>query len=137
MSNKKLEVSQEFVLAAHKAACIDWKRKIEGQFPTLFAKNAPIDRLLDSFGRKVYGSFEAVASECGYYIVIPLPNANTDWTFAAFKYAKELIDKYEDCYIVHRGGICPIPEVWPGKGNHHENFLCVFVSERVSDKWKF
>jgi hypothetical protein len=32
----KLEVSEEFVREAHKAACVDWKLKIEEQFPDLF-----------------------------------------------------------------------------------------------------
>lgn len=33
---EKLSVSKEFVLAAHKAACDDWKSKIEKEFPGLF-----------------------------------------------------------------------------------------------------
>lgn len=33
-----LEVSPEFVKKAHRAACADWKKKIEKQFPSLFPK---------------------------------------------------------------------------------------------------
>lgn len=33
-----LEVSPEFVKEAHRAACADWKKKIEEQFPSLFPK---------------------------------------------------------------------------------------------------
>lgn len=33
----KMEVPKEFVLEAHKAACADWKKKIENQFPELFS----------------------------------------------------------------------------------------------------
>jgi len=33
---KKLETTKEFVMSAHQAACSDWKRKIEEEFPSLF-----------------------------------------------------------------------------------------------------
>jgi len=32
----RFEVSEEFILDAHDAACSDWRQKIEYQFPTLF-----------------------------------------------------------------------------------------------------
>lgn len=34
-----LTVSKEFVLEAHKAACSDWKKKLEEQFPDVFESN--------------------------------------------------------------------------------------------------
>lgn len=36
LSSEKTEVSVEFVRAAHKAACSEWKKKIEQEFPKLF-----------------------------------------------------------------------------------------------------
>lgn len=67
---KKLEVSEEFVKEAHRAACSTWKGKIEKEFPELFEgkvelgkwvkdKNGPlICVILDnefSFSMKGYG----------------------------------------------------------------------------------
>jgi len=34
----KIEISKEFVLEAHKAACSDWKKRIEKELPELFTK---------------------------------------------------------------------------------------------------
>jgi len=34
--SKKVEVSVDFVIQAHKAACQNWKQKIEKEFPSLF-----------------------------------------------------------------------------------------------------
>mgnify|MGYP003402259273 CR=1 FL=1 len=33
---KKIETTKRFVMSAHQAACQDWKRKIEEEFPSLF-----------------------------------------------------------------------------------------------------
>ena len=35
---KKFEVSEEFIKEAHSAACSDWKKKIEEQFPDAFER---------------------------------------------------------------------------------------------------
>lgn len=36
---EKIEISSQFVLEAHKAACSDWKARIEKELPDLFTKS--------------------------------------------------------------------------------------------------
>lgn len=45
---KTLEVSESFVRRAHSAACADWKREIEREFPGLFAKTYRIGQTFNN-----------------------------------------------------------------------------------------
>lgn len=47
--SKELKVSEEFVLEAYKVACTDWKKKLENQFPDVFANKNLIKEDLESF----------------------------------------------------------------------------------------
>ena len=49
-----------------------------------------VEKLHDSFGH--FERFGVKSSVSGQYILIPLPDANHDWTFAAWDYAKRLFN---------------------------------------------
>lgn len=36
------------------------------------------------------------------HILVPLPTANKEWTFAVFKYVMDFCKAYPRCYPVHR-----------------------------------
>ena len=46
---KKYEVSEEFIKAGHAAACSDWKKKIEDQFPEVFKVYAKLGARFSDF----------------------------------------------------------------------------------------
>ena len=39
---KKYKVSKGFIIEAHKAACSEWKQKLEKEFPKVFEKNIEV-----------------------------------------------------------------------------------------------
>lgn len=47
---RKFEVSEEFIRAGHKAACSEWKGKIEKQFPQLFEFS--LEKVLNDYSTK-------------------------------------------------------------------------------------
>jgi hypothetical protein len=58
-----------------------------------------LEAAVDLFGRKVYFKYE-VEIENGF-IKVPLPNANTEWTLAAFHWAEKFCKEYPTCYPKH------------------------------------
>lgn len=98
--SKSFEVEESFILAAHKAACSEWKLKIESKFPDAFAQK--MENIIKSVnGGVLKDSYGKVISVGNEYICVPLPNANTSWTFAAFDWVKQFCEKYPDSYPVH------------------------------------
>lgn len=64
LDNKDMEeykVDKQFILEAHKAACSDWKKKLEGKFPDLFPKTY---KMGDRFIRTLTGE-EHILSRVG------------------------------------------------------------------------
>lgn len=83
-----LSVNEEFVLEAHKAACSEWKEKIEEKFPALFSV-ATVIKDSKEYKHFINMSFgEKCLIQEGDYIFLRLPLSNTDWTFAAWDLAK-------------------------------------------------
>ena len=102
---KKLTVREEFLLEAHKAACADWKLKIEKEFPSLF--RSKLESYFESFGDIVYDSGSAayrakIVKDRGCdYVLVPLPNGNTKWTLTAWDYSKRFIENAPSWIIVN------------------------------------
>lgn len=95
--NEELTVSAEFVKEAHKAACDEWKKKIEDQFPSVFTDpSIELCKLIDSYPLFQKGICSDLRRECiyvmadsnEYYVVVSLPRANKEWTFAAFDFVR-------------------------------------------------
>jgi hypothetical protein len=87
MSSKKnvVEVDVEFFKEAYGAACREWKEKIQNEFPHLFKKRELKD-LLKLVKTSPYDSVFI----SGNYLVVRMPNCNTDWTFTNWQFIKEL-----------------------------------------------
>lgn len=97
-----MEISKSFILEAHKAACKDWKAKIEAEFPELFR-----DVLADEI--KQLPAYRKLSNTCTVEnqiritpnrISIGLPVSNRNWTLAAWELAKAICDTF-DFYPVH------------------------------------
>lgn len=90
-------VSKEFVREAHAAACVEWKEKIEAQFPTLFPKVFDNLKKLPEYQEFITYLADkndaVIISENGKIIKIKLPSANTEWTFKAWKLAIAICER--------------------------------------------
>jgi hypothetical protein len=79
-----MKVSEEFILEAHKAACSEWKTRIENEFPKLFANNVKVRKwymynndylvlftnLSDTYNAKGYGFITGVWDEFNDFAAI-------------------------------------------------------------------
>jgi hypothetical protein len=73
-------IDKQFILEAHKAACNEWKRKIETKFPSLFENTYSIgDRFMINGSTYILG--RAIATENGGS-EISLININTGNCFS-------------------------------------------------------
>jgi hypothetical protein len=138
-----VEVSVEFVKRAHKAACTDWKKNIENEFPHLFMNDTQliqkvVDKVLSDSGAKLYFihllarrgdiSIARIGGTCEYVVNVPLPSANTEWTFEVFEFVK----KFCDVYKIEN----PRHFVYPTHGMHKDllpsdnNFMQIKVAVR-------
>jgi hypothetical protein len=91
-------VDKEFILEAHRAACLEWEKKIEKKFPELFAKT-PIEVAIKKVGSEVFG--KPVTHE-GNLVKIPLPTANRAWSIDVFRYVQQFLSMYPNSCPVHR-----------------------------------
>lgn len=90
----QLTVSKEFVQEAHKAACEGWKKRIEKEFPDLWP-SLPV-KIHDLPEYKDLHDFLTIKrdiveiTEDEKFIRVKLPNANSSWTFKAWKLAEAI-----------------------------------------------
>lgn len=95
---KKFEVEEGFIREAYNAACKEWKEKLKEKFPEMFKSH--IEEAVLSVRRGiVYDRFDVKV--LSNFILIPLPNANTEWTISAFEWMKEFVEKYPHSYPIH------------------------------------
>lgn len=86
-----MEIRNEFILAAHKAACNTWKAKIEEQCPELFPTMNKKVQDLSTYERFLNVSNGAKSiSITPERIRIQLPTSNSKWSFAAWDLAKDI-----------------------------------------------
>lgn len=99
-------VDEVFIKEAHKAACPDWKRKLEEKFPDIFRITVEdIQKLTECklyLNQSIHMSGSLRIHSNGL-IEIRLPTANSAWTFAAWDLAKAICAKWSEYYPVHRG----------------------------------
>lgn len=98
-------VTKDFVKAAHKAACSEWKGKLETQFPQFFIDDF-VEQILnevpdarDFYTRYSRDTIKVIVGDKSK-IRIKLPSGNRDWTFRAWDIAKTICNKY-DMYPLH------------------------------------
>lgn len=86
-----MEIRNEFILEAHKAACDTWKAKIEEQCPELFPTVNKKVQDLSTYARFFNVSYgEKSISITPERIRIQLPSFNSKWSFAAWDLAKDI-----------------------------------------------
>lgn len=91
-------VENEFIVEAYNEACSEWKQKLSAKFPSLNLGRNEIEKAVEKIGKEIYPR-KSIEIE-GNYVKIPLPNANTDWTFKAFEYVKKFCGEFPKSYPV-------------------------------------
>lgn len=99
-----LPVSESFVKEAHAAACADWKKRIEQEFPQVFDVLSKIKCLPEYKALKQHGATSTdvrlLGRDC---LQIDLPNNNREWTFAAWDLAKTICQMFPGAFPRHVG----------------------------------
>jgi hypothetical protein len=96
-------VDKAFILAGHEEADSEWKKKLEEKFPEVFIK-VTAREAVDKLGSDVIFPGERLSIQTVNdieYIILPLPNANTDWTFNAFDYIKLFVAANPESFPIH------------------------------------
>lgn len=98
----KIEVDEELIIAAYNDACVDWKRRMEKEFPQLFDISIANIKQLSSYNEySVNSGTRGGVTVSDRKITILLPSANAEWTVAAWKLATEICEKFPRCYPTH------------------------------------
>ena len=99
-----LTVSEEFLNEAYTAACDSWKRKLENQFPDFFLS---VERALANIQEYTVWKdlgYGLIKKE-GKRLIIPLPNNNHTWTFAAWNLAMAIHRVYPCSFPRHEAPV--------------------------------
>jgi hypothetical protein len=81
-------------------ACDKWKPIIKNNHPECFpVTKSAIELAVEEMGDKVHGYKVSIEDE---HILVPLPNANKEWSFAAFEWVMKFCKAYPKSYPVHR-----------------------------------
>ena len=126
---REFKVSESFIREAHSAACKDWKRKLEMQFPEVLGTS--MQSLINKIGDTVYGYmvYGVPQGNNNGLVFVPLPNANTEWTFEAFDYVKKFccqFDAYPDHTHTEKNINC-LHNAYPHLEDERYNWLVIRV----------
>ncbi len=93
----------ESIIGLHKIACNAWKDIIKLSHPNCFptAKTA-IELAVEKAGNPNHSGCTVKIE--GKHILVKLPNANSDWSFAAFEWVMKFCKENPTSYPVHRNG---------------------------------
>ena len=88
--DKVISVPKELIIEGHKAACKEWKKKIERKFQNtrIFKESIEdtIKSIVDKIGPTVYCDYKVEIS--GTNIYVPLPQDNSKWLYEAVDWAE-------------------------------------------------
>jgi hypothetical protein len=88
-----IEVSEKFIIEAHKVACADWKKRIESEFPSLFGPPK-----IGDFIRVISGGSGAYCADGVCVFWVNKPNEKPK------NYGGQYWDSESDVYVVSDGG---------------------------------
>jgi hypothetical protein len=97
----------EAITGLYDIACDKWKPIIKNNHPECFpVTKSAIELAVENIGKPNFSSCEISIKAINHtdYIRVSLPNANTQWTFAAFEWVMKFCKQYPDCYPVHFNG---------------------------------
>lgn len=84
-TEKTYEVEKSFIKEAHKAACSDWKIKLEEKFPDAFKKKSVEDIIAEIKKLFLLNKIDIITREKGRFVTVEMATANTEWTFDCVK----------------------------------------------------
>jgi hypothetical protein len=58
----------------------------------------PLKKIVRAFG-PAYSQYECTIDK--KYVLVPLPNANTEWTLSSFDWVKRFVERYPESYPEH------------------------------------
>lgn len=85
-----IAVRKEFILEGYNSACDEWKERLMREIPEAFTKPTAEELINNAGYGVVYGSYKVVVLPDS--VLIPLPNANDEWTFEAFDLCKKICE---------------------------------------------
>jgi len=97
------EVAHPAVSKAFEEADSAQVEMLSKYFPT-FTRSSAIKEAVKKIGKVIYAGYKVVIDEEKSRIFIPLPNANREWSLAAFDYVIAFIKAYPQSYPVHNVG---------------------------------
>jgi len=97
------EVAHPAVSKAFEEADSSQTKMLSKYFPT-FKRSSAIREAVEKIGKTIYIGYKVVIDEEKSRIFIPLPNANSEWSLAAFDYVIAFIKAYPKSYPVHNVG---------------------------------
>ena len=90
----------EAITGLYDIACDKWKPIIKNNHPECFpVTKSAIELAVEEMGDKVHGYEVSIEDE---HILVPLPNSNKEWSFAAFEWVMKFCKAYPKSYPVHR-----------------------------------
>lgn len=90
----------ESIIGLHNRACDTWKNIIKGNHPDCFpVTKTAIELAVEKAGKPNYASCGVKID--GNLILVDLPNANTEWSFAAFKWVMKFCKENPQAHPVH------------------------------------
>ncbi len=94
--------------------CIDGKKiKISRESADILSRNLNsssgprgLIEAIDKIGKFIEDDYVIKAIKIGkeWFVAVPLPNCNKEWTLEAFDYVKRFCNEYEESYPVHYSG---------------------------------
>lgn len=91
----------ESIIGLHDLACDTWKNIIKENHPNCFPViKTAIELAVEKAGKPNYNACKVKIE--GYLILVDLPSANTDWSFAAFEWVMKFCKENPKCYPIHK-----------------------------------
>ena len=91
----------ESIIGLHNLACDTWKNIIKENHPNCFpTTKSPIELAVEKAGKPSYSGCNVKIEND--LILVGLPNANKEWSFAAFEWVIKFCEENPRCYPVHK-----------------------------------
>lgn len=91
----------ESIIGLHNLACDTWKNTIKENHPECFpVTKTAIELAVEKAGKPDFSMCNVKIKRD--LILVELPSANSQWSFAAFEWAMKFCKEYPQCYPIHK-----------------------------------